>query len=133
MSARSFSMLMSEDIRCNSGIVLEFLLKQLYWFTGSLCVSPEIVKSEPYGERADVWAAGCVLYQMATLRPPFYSNNMLSLATKVSSKLFSKPFSSTCAPCTLSSVTATEPVLLLVDNVDSTGAAEHKYLSHKNN
>ncbi|KAK2815217.1 hypothetical protein Q7C36_023483 [Tachysurus vachellii] len=44
---------------------------------------PEIVKSEPYGEKADVWAAGCVLYQMVTLRPPFYSNNMLSLATKI--------------------------------------------------
>ncbi|KAI5092386.1 serine/threonine-protein kinase Nek10 isoform X1 [Silurus meridionalis] len=44
---------------------------------------PEIVKSEPYGEKADVWAAGCLLYQMVTLRPPFYSNNMLSLATKI--------------------------------------------------
>ncbi|XP_065609545.1 serine/threonine-protein kinase Nek10 [Cyrtonyx montezumae] len=44
---------------------------------------PEIVKCEPYGEKADVWAAGCILYQMATLNPPFYSTNMLSLATKI--------------------------------------------------
>ncbi|KAL0984816.1 hypothetical protein UPYG_G00147330 [Umbra pygmaea] len=44
---------------------------------------PEIVKSEPYGEKADVWAIGCILYQMATLQPPFYSSNMLSLATKI--------------------------------------------------
>uniref|UniRef100_A0A4W4DZA4 Protein kinase domain-containing protein n=1 Tax=Electrophorus electricus TaxID=8005 RepID=A0A4W4DZA4_ELEEL len=44
---------------------------------------PEIVKSEPYGEKADVWAMGCVLYQMVALRPPFYSTNMLSLATKI--------------------------------------------------
>ncbi|KAM6176999.1 serine/threonine-protein kinase Nek10 isoform 7-T7 [Erethizon dorsatum] len=44
---------------------------------------PEVLKSEPYGEKADVWAAGCILYQMATLRPPFYSTNMLSLATKI--------------------------------------------------
>uniref|UniRef100_A0A8D0HCM8 NIMA related kinase 10 n=1 Tax=Sphenodon punctatus TaxID=8508 RepID=A0A8D0HCM8_SPHPU len=44
---------------------------------------PEVVKSEPYGEKADVWAAGCILYQMATLNPPFYSSNMLSLATKI--------------------------------------------------
>ncbi|XP_028927181.2 serine/threonine-protein kinase Nek10 isoform X2 [Ornithorhynchus anatinus] len=44
---------------------------------------PEVVQSEPYGEKADVWAAGCILYQMATLNPPFYSTNMLSLATKI--------------------------------------------------
>ncbi|XP_076868528.1 serine/threonine-protein kinase Nek10 isoform X2 [Brachyhypopomus gauderio] len=44
---------------------------------------PEIVKSEPYGEKADVWAMGCVFYEMVTLRPPFYSANMLSLATKI--------------------------------------------------
>ncbi|XP_009290963.1 serine/threonine-protein kinase Nek10 [Danio rerio] len=44
---------------------------------------PEIVKNEPYGEKADVWAAGCILYQTVTLNPPFYSANMLSLATKI--------------------------------------------------
>ncbi|NXA39812.1 NEK10 kinase, partial [Eudromia elegans] len=44
---------------------------------------PEVVKNEPYGEKADVWAAGCILYEMATLNPPFYSTNMLSLATKI--------------------------------------------------
>lgn len=46
-------------------------------------LSPEVVKCEPYGEKADVWAAGCILYQMATLNPPFYSINMLALAAKV--------------------------------------------------
>ncbi|CAI5661824.1 unnamed protein product [Oreochromis niloticus] len=44
---------------------------------------PEIVKNEPYGEKADIWALGCILYQMATLQPPFYSSNMLSLASKI--------------------------------------------------
>uniref|UniRef100_A0A665UHN8 Protein kinase domain-containing protein n=1 Tax=Echeneis naucrates TaxID=173247 RepID=A0A665UHN8_ECHNA len=43
---------------------------------------PEVVKNEPYGEKADIWALGCILYQMATLQPPFYSSNMLSLASK---------------------------------------------------
>ncbi|XP_021574808.1 serine/threonine-protein kinase Nek10-like, partial [Carlito syrichta] len=46
-------------------------------------MSPEVLKSEPYGEKADVWAAGCILYQMATLSLPFFSTNMLSLATKI--------------------------------------------------
>ncbi|XP_071803322.1 serine/threonine-protein kinase Nek10-like isoform X1 [Asterias amurensis] len=44
---------------------------------------PEIIQSQPYGEKADVWAAGCILYQMAMLRPPFYSSNMLALASKI--------------------------------------------------
>uniref|UniRef100_A0A3P9IAU6 NIMA-related kinase 10 n=1 Tax=Oryzias latipes TaxID=8090 RepID=A0A3P9IAU6_ORYLA len=45
--------------------------------------SPEVIKNEPYGEKADIWALGCILYQMATLKPPFYSSNMLSLASKI--------------------------------------------------
>lgn len=48
-----------------------------------LC-SPEILKNEPYGEKADVWAIGCILYELCTLRAPFYSTNMLQLATKAS-------------------------------------------------
>uniref|UniRef100_A0A3B4XU28 NIMA related kinase 10 n=1 Tax=Seriola lalandi dorsalis TaxID=1841481 RepID=A0A3B4XU28_SERLL len=50
---------------------------------GTILYSPEVVKSEPYGEKADIWALGCILYQMATLQPPFYSSNMLSLASKI--------------------------------------------------
>jgi len=48
----------------------------LYW-------CPEIIKNEPYGEKADIWALGCLLYQMATLKPPFNGSNMLTLAKKI--------------------------------------------------
>lgn len=41
------------------------------------------MQSEPYNEKADVWAAGCILYLMATLKPPFHSTNLLALAKKV--------------------------------------------------
>ncbi|XP_038135505.1 serine/threonine-protein kinase Nek10 [Cyprinodon tularosa] len=44
---------------------------------------PEVVQNKPYGEKADIWALGCLLYQMATLQPPFYSSNMLSLANMI--------------------------------------------------
>ena len=32
---------------------------------------PEIVQQQPYNAKADVWALGCILYQMATLEAPF--------------------------------------------------------------
>eukprot|EP00731_Ephydatia_muelleri_P008723 Em0004g1061a len=48
----------------------------LYW-------CPELVNSEPYNEKADIWAAGCIFYQMAMLQPPFQSGNVLALAKKI--------------------------------------------------
>ena len=45
--------------------------------------SPEIVQNFPYGEKADIWALGCILYQMCTLQAPFFSDNMLVLVNKV--------------------------------------------------
>lgn len=62
-----------------------------WWYVLSVCLlpcqlppySPELVQGEPYNEKADVWAAGCILYQMATLRLPFQSTNLLALAKKV--------------------------------------------------
>uniref|UniRef100_A0A1I8J9C8 Protein kinase domain-containing protein n=1 Tax=Macrostomum lignano TaxID=282301 RepID=A0A1I8J9C8_9PLAT len=44
---------------------------------------PEIVQSQPYGEKADIWSIGCVLYHMAALKAPFDSSNMLNLATRI--------------------------------------------------
>ncbi len=48
-------------------------------------VSPELIEGRVYNEKADIWAAGCILYQMAELLPPFQSTNLLALAKKVSS------------------------------------------------
>ena len=45
--------------------------------------SPELVQNQAYTEKADVWAAGCLLYQMATLCHPFHSPNLLQLAQQV--------------------------------------------------
>lgn len=44
---------------------------------------PEIVHNKPYNEKADIWALGCILYQMATSRPPFAGDNPLAVAYNI--------------------------------------------------
>jgi NIMA (never in mitosis gene a)-related kinase len=34
-------------------------------------MSPEVCKGEPYGQKSDVWAIGCCLYELIQLRRPF--------------------------------------------------------------
>ena len=46
-------------------------------------VSPELWKNKPYNAKSDVWALGCLLYEMVMGTPPFESANMRGLAKKV--------------------------------------------------
>jgi serine/threonine protein kinase len=41
-----------------------------------LYISPEQIRKQPYGFKIDVWAYGCVLYNMACLFLPFNGNNL---------------------------------------------------------
>jgi NIMA (never in mitosis gene a)-related kinase len=36
-------------------------------------MSPELISGKRYDEKSDIWALGCVIYEMAVLRPPFNS------------------------------------------------------------
>lgn len=65
---------------------------------GTLSYScPEIIESKPYNEKSDIWSIGCLLYQMATLSPPFPTSNMLALAKNIVEGRF-KPLPDTCSP-----------------------------------
>jgi NIMA (never in mitosis gene a)-related kinase len=46
-------------------------------------MSPEVALKRPYGKASDVWALGCVLYEMCSLRPAFTATNMDSLMEEI--------------------------------------------------
>lgn len=47
------------------------------------CMSPEVCRSEPYREKSDLWAVGCVLYELCTYRHPFESTSLLGLVHRI--------------------------------------------------
>ncbi|KAM6953195.1 NIMA-related kinase 12 [Aplochiton taeniatus] len=46
-------------------------------------LSPELCKDIPYSSKSDIWALGCLLYEICSLRPPFSSTNLLGLFYKI--------------------------------------------------
>ncbi|XP_016886804.1 serine/threonine-protein kinase Nek1 isoform X2 [Cynoglossus semilaevis] len=46
-------------------------------------LSPEICENKPYNNKSDIWALGCVLYEMCTLKHAFEAGNMKNLVLKI--------------------------------------------------
>eukprot|EP00826_Nyctotherus_ovalis_P030972 TRINITY_DN2472_c0_g4_i1.p1 TRINITY_DN2472_c0_g4~~TRINITY_DN2472_c0_g4_i1.p1 ORF type:complete len:351 (+),score=102.84 TRINITY_DN2472_c0_g4_i1:209-1261(+) len=46
-------------------------------------MSPEQIAEQRYNEKSDIWSAGCVMYEIAALKPPFQATSQLSLAIKI--------------------------------------------------
>ena len=46
-------------------------------------LSPEICENKPYNNKSDLWAMGCVLYEMATLKHAFQAGSMKNLILKI--------------------------------------------------
>eukprot|EP00793_Prasinoderma_coloniale_P003382 PRCOL_00006618-RA len=46
-------------------------------------MAPEMLNDQPYGLGADIWSLGCVLYELAALRPAFTAFNVEGLADKI--------------------------------------------------
>lgn len=46
-------------------------------------MSPELFKNKPYSYKSDIWALGCVLYEMCNLRTAFEAQSLNGLAMKI--------------------------------------------------
>lgn len=53
-------------------------------------MSPEQINELKYNEKSDIWALGCLLYEMCALAPPFDATNQLSLAVKINAGKFAR-------------------------------------------
>jgi serine/threonine protein kinase len=49
---------------------------------------PELIKGLSYNEKVDVWSVGCIIYEMANLKPPFQATNLIELGNKIDKGTF---------------------------------------------
>lgn len=46
-------------------------------------MSPEVCQNKPYSYQSDIWALGCILYELCALKHAFHSENLLGLVYKI--------------------------------------------------
>jgi len=46
-------------------------------------ISPEMCEGKSYNEKSDIWALGCILYEMANLQKTFEGTNLPALVNKI--------------------------------------------------
>lgn len=46
-------------------------------------ISPEICEGKSYNDKSDIWALGCILYEMATRQRTFEGTNLPALVHKI--------------------------------------------------
>ena len=46
-------------------------------------MSPEIFANRRYNEASDMWAVGCIVYELTTAKPPFQASDIKGLSRKV--------------------------------------------------
>lgn len=55
-----------------------------YTVVGTPCyISPELCEGKPYNQKSDIWALGCTLYELLTLKRPFEATNLPALVMKI--------------------------------------------------
>ncbi|KAI8591974.1 kinase-like domain-containing protein [Geranomyces variabilis] len=46
-------------------------------------MSPELISESAYNAKSDIWALGCVVYELCTLEPPFQGKTQSQLAARI--------------------------------------------------
>eukprot|EP00730_Choanoeca_flexa_P018382 TRINITY_DN8930_c0_g2_i1.p1 TRINITY_DN8930_c0_g2~~TRINITY_DN8930_c0_g2_i1.p1 ORF type:complete len:387 (+),score=52.92 TRINITY_DN8930_c0_g2_i1:96-1256(+) len=60
-------------------------------FVGSpYYMSPELISHQGYNEKSDVWSLGCIIYELASFRPPFEALTQADLAVKIRRGTFAR-------------------------------------------
>ena len=49
-------------------------------------MAPELYDKDTYNEKIDIWALGCIVFEMANLTQPFKASNILQLAKTIKEK-----------------------------------------------
>eukprot|EP01062_Namystynia_karyoxenos_P018885 TRINITY_DN17036_c0_g1_i1.p1 TRINITY_DN17036_c0_g1~~TRINITY_DN17036_c0_g1_i1.p1 ORF type:complete len:443 (+),score=124.66 TRINITY_DN17036_c0_g1_i1:89-1417(+) len=60
-------------------------------------MSPELTDGGAYDDKSDVWALGCVVYELCSLEPPFAASSQLALAVKIREGRY-RPLSDSYSP-----------------------------------
>ena len=64
--------------------VLKATQNMVKTFCGTIhYLSPEVCEEQPYNNKADLWAAGCCLYEMLTLRRAFEAKSVLQMGLNI--------------------------------------------------
>ncbi len=85
---KTLNIFLTKDFKCKIGDlgVAKILngTKYAKTFVGTpYYLSPEICDEKPYNEKSDVWALGCILYEMASFKHPFNASSQPSLYFKI--------------------------------------------------
>ncbi|KAI9216879.1 kinase-like domain-containing protein [Blastocladiella britannica] len=66
-------------------------------------LSPELCEGDEYDGKSDIWALGCILFELVTRKMMFDAPNLLALTKKITSGTASRPIPAT-APAVLQSL-----------------------------
>eukprot|EP00049_Salpingoeca_infusionum_P010712 m.185162 g.185162 ORF g.185162 m.185162 type:complete len:745 (-) comp14725_c3_seq1:487-2721(-) len=62
-----------------------------------MMMAPEMASAKAYGQKVDVWALGCVLYELVQLKPPFIAQSMDNLMRRIRKGKFDQNYPDTVA------------------------------------